>query len=99
MTFTPPEIIAISKVIRMPFDRLKAHLIYQGELITADIKTAVLSEIGNFNNLPNDGVKVHPTESNFGVEVGRDSLLEETRTTIRNLLNIEDVGLRRVLRG
>ena len=99
MIFSPTEMIAISKVIRMPFDRLKAHLIYQGELITADIKTAVLSEIAAFNGLPNDGVKVHPTESNFGVEVCMYLLLDDARTTIRNLLNIEDAGVRRVLRS
>ncbi|MGI8542042.1 MAG: hypothetical protein ACR2MD_01015 [Aridibacter sp.] len=88
MAFDITDRIAIIQVLDISLDRLDLHLQLRGYSMTLEQEMAVLSLVDEYNAIPNDGLEIFPTESNFGASIKQNSKSTAIINAIRNILNI-----------
>jgi hypothetical protein len=68
MALTAPEKLSIAKIIGVTPTLLDAQIISLGSDLNADREAAIREELTRWTASGASFVKVHPTESNYGVE-------------------------------
>lgn len=69
MTLTPTEIVAIYTILEIEPNLLMSQILALGDDLTAERELQIRAEIAKWNAADaGDFVKIHPMNSNFGVE-------------------------------
>lgn len=105
MAFTAPQKISICQILGVTPVTLDAYLVYLGDKLTVDIQTAIIAQIAIWDSgVGTKTVKLHPTESNKGVETNPFSARGDVQKNIAVLLEWTDLlagagGQTRTVRG
>src|SRR5688500_2995245 len=84
--FTTAEKLSIARVLGITPSLLDAHLTSVGVTITADVEEAVRAELERWVTAGSQFVKIHPRESNKGVETNSGDAQNDIRRNIALLL-------------
>ena len=90
MAFTAEQQLSISKIVGVTPSRLAAHLASMGADLTAARESAVIAEIERWEagGIGSKHVKIHPKESNMGVETDSGHAKAEIQRNIAVLLEL-----------
>jgi hypothetical protein len=88
MAFTAEQELSIVKIMGITPSFLDAHLASLGAALTADIEAAVITELDRWETAGAGFVKLHPKESNKGVETYPDAEKGDIRRNIAALLEL-----------
>lgn len=88
-TFTTEEKLSIAKIAAITPTLLDAHLTSLGTL-SAEVVAAVQAELARWDTFGAAFVKIHPKESNKGVETDSGDAKADIRNNIAVLLELTD---------
>lgn len=88
MSFTTAQKLSIATVLGITPTYLDAHLTSLGVTLTADVEAAVIAELDRWLTAGSSFVKLHPTESNKGVETNSGDAKADIRRNIAVLLEL-----------
>lgn len=92
-TLTESEKITIGQILEVTPRFLDSQIAALGADLTTDREAAIRSEITKWNaGAGSDFVKIHPKESNFGVETFADRTSGQIRRNIALLFELSDYG-------
>lgn len=99
--FTETQKLNIGKVLGIGADYLEDLLAYRVAGITDEVVAQVAVELTNWATYSTDFTKIHPTESNKGVETFPEKMQANIKNNIANLLFLQDYvgGSARLSRG
>jgi hypothetical protein len=89
-TFTETEQLNIGKILGIQADHLTDLLAYRVEGITDEVVLQVQTELANWLTYSTKFTKLHPTESNKGVETYPEKMQGMIQANIANLLFLSD---------
>lgn len=90
MAFTTEEKLSISKIVPITPTLLDAHLTSLGASLTADVITAVQTELTRWETSGAEFIKIWPMESNKGIETNSEDTKADIRNNIITLLELYD---------
>lgn len=86
MSFSPAQLNKIVVITGVDIIRLQSVLDFYASHITAQTETDVIAELDRWDTDGSKFVKLHPTESNYGVETNSGDAKGDIRTNISRLL-------------
>ena len=86
MAFTESELNKIVMITGVDVIRLQYQLEYYAQNITAQTEADVIAELNRWDTFGGKFVKLHPTESNKGVETNSNDAKNDIRKNISSLL-------------
>ena len=90
MAFTETELLSIVRIVGISPSLLDAQIVSLGADLTVDVESAVRDEITRWEDAGGKFVKIHPKESNFGVETDAGDAKADIRRNIAILLGLMD---------
>lgn len=92
MAFTDSQKLGIVKIVGIPLTLLDAHLTSLGSTFVDRIEADVQLELERWDTYGGNFVKIHPTESNKGVETNAGDTKADIIRTIARLLELSELG-------
>lgn len=86
MAFTTAQKLSIATILGVTPTYLDAHLTSLGATLTSDVEAAVVVELTRWSEAATKFVKLHPTESNYGVETNSGDAKLDIKRNIALLL-------------
>jgi hypothetical protein len=86
MAFSPDQKVSISRILGIPLSLLDAHLTSVGAAHVTAVQSQVEAELERWETSGGSFVKLHPRESNKGVETFPDADKADIRRNIAVLL-------------
>lgn len=87
MAFTEVDKLSIARILGTSPTLLNVHITSLGVTLTAGVEAAVIDELSRWDDgAGSKFVKIHPTESNFGVETNAGDTKADIRRNIAILL-------------
>ncbi len=101
MAFTESQKLDICMIVGVTADLLEDILTFRAGAITSEVETKVEEQLTRWETAGIDFVKLHPVESNKGVETNPDYEKSDIRRNIANLLFLTEYvgGSGRLMRG
>ena len=87
--FTSAELLTIAEILDITPQSLNSQIVYQGELITADVEAAARSDFAEWTSLRGKFTVIVPNEKNFGASINPNERREAIRKRLSRWLGFD----------